>query len=288
MKAINRKTKVIIENKDPKGSYFLYNNFLGRVILKLVNRRFISVIVGKYLDSRLSTKLIDKFIKSNNLDMSDYEEVKYNSFNEFFSRKIKKDKRMFSKNKNDLSSPADSKLLVYKLDNNKDFIIKNKTYNLQRILKDERLANEYQNGYLLVFRLCVDDYHRYSYIDNGKSLSRKKIKGICNTVAPIAFDRYKVFEENIREYEVLNTENFDKVIQMEVGALFVSKIHNYNYEKFSRGDEKGYFLFGGSTIIMIFKDKSIMIDKDVLRNSENNIETKVLLGEKIGKKYENV
>ncbi len=285
-KIINRKTKEIIENKNPKGSYFLYSSFLGRFILKIVNKRFLSVFVGFFLNRRISKLLIKKFIKSNNLNMDEYEDVKYKSFNQFFSRKIKNGSRNFPKNKKELCSPADSKLLIYKINKDLKFIIKNKEYNIERILKDNELAKEFNNGYLLVFRLEVDDYHRYSYIDDGSVILRKKIKGLYNTVAPIAFDRFKVFEENIREYEVQDTNKFGRVIQMEVGAMFVGKIKNYYLENFKRGDEKGYFLFGGSTIIMIFKDKSITIDKDILENSKNNLETKIVLGEKIGEVYE--
>lgn len=282
----NRKTNELLENKNPKGSYFLYNNFFGRLILKLVNKRFLSVLVGKYLDSKFSKGLIKNFIKNNSIDMSPYEKKTFQSFNEFFSRKIKNGERNFSKDKRELCSPADSKLTVFKVDRTSKFTIKNKEYNLVNILRNKELAREYENGYMLVFRLGVDDYHRYSYVDTGKIISKKKIKGIYNTVGPIAFERFKVFEENVREYEVLDTFHFDQVIQMEVGAIFVGKIKNYHRARFTRGEEKGYFQFGGSTIIMFFKENTIKIDKDILNNSKSNIETRVLMGEKIGDSYE--
>lgn len=287
-KIINRKTKEITENKNPKGSYFLYNNFLGRITLKLVNKRFLSLLAGKHLNSRMSKKLIKNFIKNNNIEMSIYENKEYNSFNEFFSRKVNKNERKFSTSESDLCSPADSKVMVFGANSNLKFTVKNKDYSIESILRDKVLASEFKNGYVLVFRLGVEDYHRYSYIDSGNVLDSKKIKGIYHTVGPVAFDRFKVFEENVREYEVLDTKNFGKVVQIEVGAMFVGKIINYHRAKFTRGEEKGYFQFGGSTIVMLFKDKSITIDKDILENSENNLETKVILGEKIGKKYENI
>ena len=283
-KVLDRKTNKIIEEKSPKGANFLYKNFFGRIILKVANKRFISKIAGRHLDKKKSVKYIDNFIKDNNIDMSDYPKVEYNSFNEFFSRKIKEGKRVFSGSKKDFCSPSDSKLIVYKIDENKEFIIKDKTYTLESILRDKKLAKEYKNGYFLVFRLSVDDYHRYAYIDNGKVLKRKEINGKLHTVGPIAFDKFKVFQENQREYSVLKTENFGEIIQMEIGAMMVGKIVNHKKEKFSRGEEKGYFLFGGSTIVIIVKDKVLKIDDDILENSKNNIETKVKQGEKVAKR----
>ena len=282
-KVIDRRTNKIYEDSPPKGANFLYKNIFGRIVLKVANKRFVSNIGGYYLSRKRSTKYIKNFIKDNNIDMSEYEDVDYISFNDFFSRKIKDGKRKFSKDSTDFCSPSDSKLLVYKIED-QEFTIKSKKYTLERILRDENLAKEYKNGYFLVFRLSVDDYHRYSYIDNGTLISKKNIKGVFNTVAPIAFDKHKVYEENHRMYEVLDTENFGKIVQMEVGALMVGRIVNHEKRNFTRGEEKGYFLFGGSTIVILVKENIIKIDKDILENSNNNIETKVKLGERIAKR----
>ena len=282
-KVVVRKTNEIIIEKSPNGANFLYNNLFGRVILSLATKRFVSSIAGWYLNRKRSTKYIKGFIKSNNIDMSDYVERDYNSFNDFFSREIKPNKRTFSKEKKDFCSPSDSKLIVYKITKDKEFTIKGKKYTVERILKDKELASEYENGYFMVFRLSVDDYHRYAYIDNGKCLSNKNIKGKYHTVGAIAFDRHKVYEENHRAYSVLETENFGKIIQMEVGAMMVGKIVNHDKETFKRGEERGYFRFGGSTIVIMVKENVLKIDKDILDNSKNNIETKIKQGEKVAK-----
>lgn len=283
-KVLDRKTNKIVEEKSPKGANFLYKNFFGRIVLKIATKRFVSRIGGWYLNKKKSTKYIDNFIKDNNIDMSDYPKVEYKSFNEFFSRKIKDNKRVFSGSKKDFCAPSDSKLIVYKIDDKKEFIIKDKKYTLESILRDKNLAKAYKNGYFLVFRLSVDDYHRYAYIDNGKVQRTKQINGIFHTVGPIAFDKYKVFQENQREYSVLKTENFGEIIQMEIGAMMVGKIVNHNVKKFSRGEEKGYFLFGGSTIVIIVKENVLEIDQDILNNSSVLMETKVKQGEKVAKR----
>ena len=285
-KYINRKTKEINDNQDPYGSRFIYKNIFGRIILKLATKRFVSRLAGFYLNRKISTKLIKNFIRDNNINMDEYVKEDYKCFNQFFARKIKKGKRPFSEKKEDFCAPCDSNLLVYKIDQKQEFVIKGKTYTIKRILRDENLAKEYENGYLLVFRLSVDDYHRYSYIDNGKTLSYKNIKGKFHTTSPIAFDEFKVYEEAQREYNVLDTENFGKIIQMEIGALLVGKIVNHdNYKEcFKRGEEKGYFLYGGSTVAIMVKENVLKIDEDILEYSNKKIETKVKLGEKVAKR----
>jgi phosphatidylserine decarboxylase len=147
------------------------------------------------------------------------------------------------------------------------------------------LADEFMGGVCLIFRLTTDDYHRYVYIDNGESISRKKIKGVLHTVRPIAHQRYKVFVQNTREYEVMQTENFGKVIQVEVGALFVGRITNHKTGlSFKRGDEKGMFEFGGSTVIMLFQKDSIQLDDAIYENTRQNKETIVKMGYTVGNK----
>ena len=283
-KVVDREKKIIFEEKSPKGANFLYKNLFGRIILKLANKRFISSIGGWYMNRKISARHINNFIIDNKIDMSDYPAEKYKSFNSFFSRKIKQGKRPFSKNESIFCSPSDSKVTVYKIDKDSKFEIKNKVYTLDSILRDSDLAREYENGYFMVFRLSVDDYHRYSYIDDGKVISSKKIKGVYNTVGPVAFDHFKVYEENHREYQVLETKNFGKIVQMEIGALMVGRIVNHNLKIFKRGEEKGYFLFGGSTIVIIVKEGILSIDEDIMKNSFEKIETKVKQGNRIAKR----
>mgnify|MGYP004629050933 CR=1 FL=1 len=179
--------------------------------------------------------------------------------------------------------PKQGELIVYDIDSNTEIRIKGKTYTVKDLLRDKKLSLEYKNGKCLVFRLTVDDYHRYSFVDDGILIRQKKINGILHTVGPIAFRRYKVFKENQREYSILETKNFGQVIQMEVGALMVGKIVNHNKSEFKRGEEKGYFLFGGSTVVLLFKENVVEIDDDILDNSNKGLETKVKLGEIIGK-----
>lgn len=253
---------------------FLYNTVLGRIILKLITGKLVTRVYAKYMSSKLSTIKIKKFIKKNNINMDEYQIQEYKSFNDFFMRKIKDDKRSIGDN---LIAVSDAKLSVYKIDENSKFNIKNSIYTIEELIGDKK---EYK--YALIFRLCVDDYHHYIFPDNGNIVSSKRIEGVLHTVQPVALKKYKVFHENSREVTYLNCENLGDVCYIEVGALMVGKIVNEKKDKFIKGEEKGHFEFGGSTIIMLI-NKAISINEKILENSNKDIETIVKLGENIGK-----
>jgi len=261
---------------------FLYGNFLGYLILKILTTKFFANIVFIFMNSKLSIPLINKKIKKCSIDMSEYENKKYKSYNDFFTRKIKKSKRKINKDKNTFISPCDSVLCVHKITKDLTLNIKGHYYSINSLVEKD-IINDYIDGYALIFRLSEDNYHRYCYIDNGTHKENIKIKGKLHTVQPISLKKYNYLKTNNREYTVLNTENFDKVIHIEVGAMCIGRIKNkYENYKFIKGEEKGNFEFGGSTIVLLVKKDIIEIDKDILENSTNGIETIVKYGERVG------
>lgn len=281
-KYYNRKNGKVYIVKEDKSTIFLYRTWLGRLFLKILYLPFISKMVGLFMDSFLSRLMIKRFIRSNMIDMSDYRDEKYKCFNEFFTRKIIPDRRKIDFDKNSLVSPADSKLSVYKISEKNEFKIKNSLYKLEDLVPSDVSAN-FKDGYALIFRLGVDDYHHYIYIDDGVQDENNFIKGKLHTVRPIAVGSQDVFVQNQREWTVLHTKNFGDVIEIEVGAVCVGKIVNLKENnKFKKGEEKGYFKFGGSTVILLVNN--VIIDEDIIKNSLENAETKVLMGEKIGVK----
>ena len=278
-------TRIAIEENSSETLNFLYRNVLGRILLKLLIRPGVSKIAGWFMDTKLSTVAIKKFIEKNNIDLDEYEDKKYTSYNDFFTRKIKEEYRKIDMDKKSLISPCDSKLTAYKINEHSVFSIKNSYYKVEDLLKNKELAKKYKGGYCLIFRLCVDDYHRYCYIDNGTKNQNTFIKGVLYTVRPIALEKYNIYKQNSREYTILNTENFGKVIHIEVGATMVGRIKNYHEDyEFVKGEEKGMFLFGGSTIVLLIEKDRVTIDKKILNNTKSGYETIVKLGEKIGSK----
>ena len=269
----------------PKSLEFLYYSKFGGLILRLATRRWVSKLVGKYLDGRLSRRRIKKYIQKNGIDMNDYVAEDYKSFNAFFTRRIKPELRPFDHDPSAFLAPCDAKLSAYNVSETGEFEIKGFKYTVGTLLKNAELAEEYDGGLCLVFRLCVTDYHRYFFIDGGIAEGNTFIKGRLHTVQPAALERRRVFTENCREYTVLHTDNFGKIVQVEVGAIMVGRIVNdVKSGRFDRGDEKGRFEFGGSTIVLLVKKDAVELDAEFFENTANDCETVVKCGEKIGYK----
>lgn len=269
--------------KTDKSLVFLYENKLGRIILKGLTLPFVSKIVGAYMSCSLSKRRIKKFIRNSGIDMSEYKEEEYRCFNDCFTRRIKDDRRPFDTDKKTLCSPADGKISAYKIKEDTVLPIKGSKYTITQLLSNPELAKKYSNGSCVVIRLAVDDYHRYAYIDDGVKEENIFIKGKLHTVQPIALNLSPVFVQNCREYTVMHTENFGDVVQVEVGALMVGKIKNHHGKgKINRAEEKGMFLFGGSTIVLLTTKDDVKICDELFINTENGLETVVKMGQPIG------
>lgn len=277
-----------IKDNPNKGLSFLYNTAVGRILLTpIVKGKFISSFIGFIMDRSISKIMIKPFVKHHNINMSEYEEKKYSCFNDFFIRKIKKAKRPITRNKNAFVAPCDSKLTCYKISDDLLFKIKNSTYSVDSIIQNKDISNLFNNGYVLVFRLSPEDYHHYVFCDDGAIINNYKIAGKYHTVNPIVYDKFKVFKENTRECTLIESKNFGSLIYVEVGALLVGKINNIKRQgRFKKGEEKGYFMYGGSTVVVMIQKSKVKIDDDILKNSENGYETYVKCGEKIAEKID--
>ncbi len=258
---------------------FLYRTLPGRAILKILTFPAIARTGAHFLNSPLSKRLIKGFIKKNNIRVNRYEEKNYRTYNEYFTRKQKENITVPDSNPDHVNAPCDSRLSVYPIDQDSVFIIKNSPYTLADLLQNQTLARQFTGGYCFIYRLSVDDYHRYSYIDSGSCEPSIKIKGILHTVQPIANERYNVYKQNSREYTVQHTERLGTICYVEVGALMIGKIKNHHTEAYTaaRSEEKGYFEYGGSTVIVLFEKDRISPDPAILKASQNGLECRVFL-----------
>ena len=271
---------------DSRGLSFLYRTVFGRAILSLLTMRAVSKLVGKFLDSKLSKPMINGFIKKNGITAEEFEIENLRCFNDCFARRVKEGKRPVEYSQDALISPCDARLSAYRITENTVLPIKQSSYTISSLLAGDEISKKYENGICLVYRLCVDNYHRYCYIDNGTKGKNVFIKGKLHTVRPIALESLPVFTENCREYTVMETENFGTVTQIEVGAMLVGKIKNHHKEhSFLRGEEKGLFLYGGSTIVVLLEKERASLPESIFEATEKGYETLVKYGEQIGTVY---
>lgn len=261
-----------------KSLKFLYGTVLGRILLKaFFCRRLYSEINGAFMRSPLSRGKIRPFIEKYGIDLAGCEKTSFKSFDNFFTRKYN-----FTTDcsPDELISPCCGRLTVYPIDEELALKIKGSVYTPAELTGGGFDLSDYCGGVCFVYRLAVQDCHRYVFCDDGEVVRSEEIKGVLHTVRPIS-ERFRVFAHNHRICTLLRTEHFGDVIQIEVGALQVGRINNRSVRNFSRMDEKGFFSFGGSTIIQLFKKSAVIVDGDIAKHSENGVEVLVKTGERV-------
>lgn len=263
---------------------FLYGTKIGRILLRPLISKGVSDFSGILMDSKMSKSLIKSFAKNNSIALEDYILDDINCFNDFFCRRIKPELRPLDLDANHLMAPCDGLLKVIEVKAGKVFPVKQSVFTIKDLLQDEELAKSFEGGYCLVYRLCVNHYHRYGYFESGEKGQNVRIQGFYHTVRPVALEAGPVFTQNAREYSVIETKNFGKCVQMEVGAMLVGRIVNEESgtATVERGAEKGHFEYGGSTIIVLLPKDVVEIEKGLLEASSRGEETPVVMGQSIG------
>ena len=272
MKYIDRKGNITIEeNGQDKFLRHLYNDWGGRLCLKIIIQPFVTRLGGWFLNTRLSARMISGFVERNHIDLSSCTRQEFASYNDFFTRRLKEGQRPVAADDSVVVSPCDGKVTVSRIGSDSRFYIKDTLYTLERLLRNKKLAERYLGGYAVILRLTVDDYHHYCYVADGEKSPDVKIPGVFHTVNPAANDVCQIYHENTREYCLLKTEQFGTIAMMEVGAMMVGKITNLKPGpcEVKKGEEKGYFEFGGSTIVLLLQHGKVRLDSDLIENSEN-------------------
>lgn len=265
---------------------FLYTTPVGRGLLSILVSPAVSQTAGKVMNSGVSSLAVPGFIKSHDIDVSEFEKTSFSSYNDFFTRKLKPGARPFEVSDDALISPCDAKLTIYPIMKDSRFWIKQGQYTLKSLLRDETLAKQFEGGILWQLRLSVEDYHRYIYPVSGRRSHERTIHGVFHTVQPIALEHCPVYKENTRKYCLIKTKELGTVLMMEVGAMMVGRITNHDDMpgKVACGEEKGYFEFGGSTIILLTQKDVVVPRKDIVYHSISGSEAPIKQGEKIARK----
>lgn len=259
---------------------FLYGTVLGRGLLKAVMTLRLDRLAVRFLRSPLSKPVIAPYAKRNQIKLTKRELKGFDTFRDFF---VRTKKTHIDKTPGHLISPCDGWLSAFRIDSQSRFSIKNSSYQLKDFLHDEALAEKYQNGTCLIFRLCASDYHHYCYIDDGIQGRNHFIPGVLHSVQPIACEKFPVYVLNKRSWCLMKTRHFDGVVQCEIGALVVGGIANeHENASFCKGDEKGHFELAGSTIVLLFEENRIALNSELTQRLAKNDEVRVTLGEWIG------
>ncbi|KAJ0734254.1 putative phosphatidylserine decarboxylase [Helianthus annuus] len=248
---------------------------------------------GKKMNSVESAKNIPAFLElfkgQINLAEVKYPLDHFKTFNEFFIRELKHGARPIAcAERDDVAvCAADSRLMAFRTaEESLRFWIKGKKFSIQGLLGNISCPNVFIDGTLVIFRLAPQDYHRFHFPVSGTIEQIVDIPGSLYTVNPIAVNsKYcNVFTENKRAVSVISTADFGKVAFVAVGATMVGSITftKKTGDHVRKGDEFGYFSFGGSTVICVFEKDSIALDEDLLAKSARSLETLVSVGMQLG------
>lgn len=269
---------------------FVYSPPIHPFAGALLGHALVSRLMGWYADRPGSRGRIAKTIRSTGIDMAQVAvpEGGFPTFNAFFTRRLVAGARPFPDRPEILGSPTDCRLTVYpRLEEGTCVPVKGRRFTVAALLGKEGEGElpAFRGGSLCVCRLAAIDYHRYHYPDDGTERARWRVGRRYESVHPFALSRnLPIFTENVRTVSILETAHFGKVAFVEVGAFGVGSITQTHAESaFRRGEEKGYFSFGGSTIILVFGPDAIRFDADLLEQSAKGVESLVHAGEAIGR-----
>lgn len=293
---IDRQDGLVKEEKVYGGAALrlLYGNdwisrWLGPILLhSLVKYPFFSSLYGKWQASKRSKKKIKPFIQNFDINPAEFlEDVSYfESFNDFFIRKLKPEARPIVQESRVAIIPADGRYLFHSNISEVDgFVVKGEKFDLGSLLESHELASRYDKGTMIIARLCPTDYHRFHFPCDCIPAATSVINGWLYSVNPLAIKKdIEIFTKNKRTLCKLATDLFGEVLFLEIGATNVGTIHEtYQpnvYQK--KGAEKGYFSFGASSLILLFEHGKIQLDHDLIEATKRGYEIKCLMGQRMG------
>lgn len=289
MRQWNREQQCIVDHQTPNAAIlqWIYETRLGRLLGYLVfARRYFGRLNGWYYDQPRSARQIAPFIEKYAVAMDEFEAVEYRSFNEFFVRRFNAGVRNFVDDPALLPAFAEARLLAWPSANgDQQFPVKGQCLDRTALLGDAVTAQQFDGGPVIVARLAPQDYHRFHYVDDGEIISQVIRPGWLHSVSPIALRaQANVWCRNYRHVTVQQTANLGVVAYIDVGAMTIGRIIQRHLvgATVKRGEERGYFMYGGSTVVLLGEPGAWTPDADIIDNTTQHIETIVRLGTAIG------
>lgn len=288
---VNRRTGAVETERiyGEAGLRWCYGNPLGRLAVEaLVKRAAFSRWYGRRMDRSSSREKIAPFLRDYGLDPSEFADPvdSYRTFNDFFYRKLKPSARPIALGADVLVFPADGRHLAFpNVEEAEGFFVKGQRFELDSFLSDVVLSQRFRGGSALFSRLCPVDYHRFHFPTDGTPEPARLVNGPLYSVNPLALRRnLSIFAENRRWLTDFATPRFGRVLLAEIGATNVgATVYTYAPSvPAAKGDEKGFFKFGGSYLITVFEPGRVRFDEDLVSNTSRGLETHARMGERCG------
>jgi phosphatidylserine decarboxylase len=266
-----------------------YGTRMGKLALHaLAKRALFARWYGWRMNRAASSRRVAPFIQRYGVDAAEFVDTpeSFKSFNEFFYRKLKSHARPIDPDPNSVVFPADGRHLGFQdISKMEGIFVKGQTLDLQSLLNNGALARQFASGSMVMSRLCPTDYHRFHFPVAGIPEKPVIINGPLYSVSPIALrENIRYLSQNKRALCAIRTENVGTVLMLEIGATNVGSIV-YTFvpgQPVQKGAEKGYFKFGGSSMITLFEPNTVQLAADLLEQSRQNRELYARVGDRMG------
>ena len=273
-----------------KALRWAYETRLGGICLEgVVKRPWFSALYGLWADSRISAREIGPFLERFGVDPSEFADApeSFRTFNEFFHRRLRPGARPVAPGEDVAVFPADGRhLLVPDLSAASAIYAKGRRLDLGTLLGDEVFAARFHGGSAVLSRLCPTDYHRYHFPLAGECGRPRRIGGPLYSVSPVALARsLRYLLENKRQVTEVRHPRIGAYLFLEIGATNVGGIVATAEPgaRVAKGDEKGYFRFGGSMVVCLFPAGAFEPDEDLAEQSAAGIELYARVGDRMGR-----
>jgi phosphatidylserine decarboxylase len=265
-----------------------YEKKIGKVFLDyFFSKKKFNILYGLYKTSKFSLKQIQKDIEDYSVDMDLFKRTPFRSYSDFFLREFNDGIRSFPEDDTQMGAFSEGRVLAFNsIEEDHKYPVKGEYLTPELLLGNTQIAKDFIGGPLIIIRLCPIDYHHFHYPVSGKVLERYKLTGNYHSVNVLALKcKADIFVKNEREVTVIENENFGKMAYIEVGAMCVGKIiqNNPKNSTFTKGELKGHFEFGASTVILMGQKEKWIPSDDILNHSGKNIESYIKLGDEIAK-----
>jgi phosphatidylserine decarboxylase len=253
--------------------------------MRILPQGLLSRLYGAFNRRRSSAAKIPGFIESLGIDVEEAElpVAEYRSLDEFFCRRLKPSARPIDRTPHRFVCPADGRTFVFPKIEGEEFRIKGCSVRLDDLWGDREEAAELLGGVAVIVRLAPCDYHRFHFPDSGIASETRVVPGRLHSVHPFALENNAPSFKNKRTITYLESDNFGRVVLIEVGAFAVGTIaQTYRPGRVERGGEKGCFRFGGSTVVMLIQKHHLQLDQDLVSASAQGMETFIKMGSSIG------
>ena len=267
----------------------IYASPLGRLPLWLaIKRAWFSKWYGRKMNHPNSKSRISAFIREFNVDETELAEpaTSHACFNDFFTRSLKKEARPICEGSEEIAFPADGRHLGFQnVSEISSIFVKGQQFDLPSLFQSGELAKPYEKGTLVISRLCPVDYHRFHFPVDGFATQPSLINGPLYSVNPIALRKnISIFWQNKRYLNFSENPRVGRVAQFLVGATCVGSVTITASlpREVRKGDEFGYFSFGGSSVLTLFEEKKVVLSNDLTENSSQSVELYARMGDRMG------